>query len=501
MRDLGNSFGKMRLIGLCFAKVNGIHITPFLKGIRFRSSLIQLPKIQLKFLTLPTHKMSNKWPHFIEPTIKNSTLCPVNKPKVVHIVGAGYVGLTLGAYFLRQSDFKVVFIDNNSELIFDLRNGKIPVFEPNLREILEEAHIKGRVSYALDSDIHTVSILFICITTAKDSQSNPVFDYFEKAALRYLEADAKVFIRSTVLVGTASQVSLLLKSKDLNKIELYSCPERTAEGIALEEIEKFPQLLGVEHPENPNEKVLEILASLGLSNAMIGSWQEIEFAKLLCNVWRDYTFAFSNSMNLFALERSISFTNSIAIANRDYPRASIPSPGPVGGPCLTKDTYLLGKTSSKFLELSLSARRWNEIFEEQISSAIYQFVEILSPVRIIVAGLAFKGHPVTNDFRNSFGKDLLYRFSTSGFSTKLAYWDPIVELSDFSRIHNLEELSSLPPNSVIIVANNNHTIANFINEKKKSSWKTSNLSIVDIGGLIRNTDELFELINLGNLKL
>ena len=128
-------------------------------------------------------------------------------------------------------------------------------------------------------------------------------------------------------------------------------------------------------------------------------------------------------------------------------------------------------------------------------------MEILSPVRIIVAGLAFKGHPVTNDFRNSFGKDLLYRFSTSGFSTKLAYWDPIVELSDFSRIHNLEELSSLPPNSVIIVANNNHTIANFINEKKKSSWKTSNLSIVDIGGLIRNTDELFELINLGNLKL
>jgi intracellular sulfur oxidation DsrE/DsrF family protein len=77
----------------------------------------------------------------------------------------------------------------------------------------------------------------------------------------------------------------------------------------------------------------------------------------------------------------------------------------------------------------------------------------------------------------------------------------MIELSDFSRIHNLEELYSLPPNSVIIIANNNHAIANFINEKKKSSWKTSNLSIVDIGGLIRNTDELFELTNLENLKL
>ena len=501
MRDLGNRFGKMRLIGLCFAKVNGIHITPLLKGIRFLSSFIQLPKIQLKFLTLPTHKMSNKWPRFIEPKLKNSTLCPVNQPKVVHIVGAGYVGLTLGAYFLRKSDYKVVFIDNNSELIFDLGNGKIPVFEPNLREILEGAQSKGQVSYALDSDIDSVSLLFICITTAKDSQSNPVIDYFEKAALRYLEADAKVFIRSTVLVGTASQVSQLLKSKDLNRVKVYSCPERTAEGVALQEIEKFPQLLGVEHPENPNEKVLEILASLGLSNVIIGSWQEIEFAKLLCNVWRDYTFAFSNSMNLFALERSISFTNSIAFANRDYPRASIPSPGPVGGPCLTKDTYLLGKTSSTFLELALSARRWNEVFQEQISNAIYQFVERLSPVRIIVAGLAFKGHPVTNDSRNSFGKDLLYRFSTSRFSANLAYWDPMVELNEFYRIHNLEELSLLPPNSIIIIANNNHAIAKFINEKKKNSWKTSNLSIVDIGGLIRNTDESFELINLGNLKL
>jgi len=425
----------------------------------------------------------------------------VSKPKIVHIVGAGYVGLTLGAHFLRQSDYQVVFIDNNSELILNLGNGRIPVFEPGLREILEGAHSKGQVSYALDSDIDSVSLLFICITTAKDSQSNPVIDYFEKAALRYLEVDAKVFIRSTVLVGTASQVSHLLKSKDLNRVEVFSCPERTAEGVALQEIEKFPQLLGVEHPENPNEKVLEILASLGLDNAIIGSWQEIEFAKLICNVWRDYTFAFSNSMNLFALERSICFTNSIAIANRDYPRASIPSPGPVGGPCLTKDTYLLGKTSSTFLELALSARKWNEVFEEQISNAIYQFVERLSPMRIIVAGLAFKGHPVTNDFRNSFGKNLLDRFRASGFSTNLAYWDPMVDLNDFSRIHNLGELSLLPPNSVIVIANNNHAIANFINEKKKNSWKTSNLSIVDIGGLIRNTDELFELINLGNLKL
>ena len=152
-------------------------------------------------------------------------------------------------------------------------------------------------------------------------------------------------------------------------------------------------------------------------------------------------------------------------------------------------------------KLALIARRWNEEFEEQISNAIYQFVERLSPVRIIVAGLAFKGHPVTNDFRNSFGKNLLDRFRASGFSTNLAYWDPVVELNDISRINNLEELSSLPPNSVIVIANNNHAIANFINEKKKNSWKTSNLSIVDIGGLIRNADELFELINLGNLKL
>lgn len=412
------------------------------------------------------------------------------------------MGLTLGAYFLLKSEYKVVFTDKNSDLVFDLKSGKIPVFEPNLREILEQAQAKGRVSYEHDSDLHTVSILFICITTAKDSQSNPILDYFEKAASGYLEPDAKVFIRSTVLVGTALRASQLLKSKNLDGIEIYSCPERTAEGVALHEIEEFPQLLGVERPENPNKKVLAILASLGLNNAIIGSWQEIEFAKLLCNVWRDYTFAFSNSMNLFALERSISFTNSIAIANYDYPRASIPSPGPVGGPCLTKDTYLLGQSSSKFLELALSARRWNEIFDEHIMSAIYQFVDTRNPVQIVIAGIAFKGHPVTNDFRNSFGKELLYRFSKSVFSTKLAYWDPIVELSDFARIHDLEELSSLPPKSVLVIANNNHAIANFINAKGiTASWRTSNLTIVDIGGLIRNSDESFELINLGNLKL
>ena len=97
----------------------------------------------------------------------------------------------------------------------------------------------------------------------------------------------------------------------------------------------------------------------------------------------------------------------IKAANNGYPRDRIPVPSPgVGGPCLTKDGYLL-KYSAQGLEaqprMSLLAREVNERIPHALLEVIENFLKGLGKprVKVVLIGLAFKGQPETSDLRDS----------------------------------------------------------------------------------------------------
>ena len=97
-----------------------------------------------------------------------------------------------------------------------------------------------------------------------------------------------------------------------------------------------------------------------------------------------------------------------------YPRTNLAIPGPVGGPCLEKDPYILAEGLEPFglkPEITLSARRVNERLPEEVgcrrrgaASAMPGF-----PARPVVAvlGLAFKGRPATDDLRGTMARPIL----------------------------------------------------------------------------------------------
>ena len=138
-----------------------------------------------------------------------------------------------------------------------------------------------------------------------------------------------------------------------------------------------------------------------------GSLEGAEMVKILNNTFRDVKFAYANDMALLARELGLDLHRLIAAANDGYPRDKIPVPSPgVGGPCLTKDGYLL-KYSAKGLQsqprLTDLAREVNEQMPHALLKEIENFLKGLgkTQVKVLLVGLAFKGQPETSDLRDS----------------------------------------------------------------------------------------------------
>ena len=89
------------------------------------------------------------------------------------IIGAGYVGLVTGVCF---ADFgnEVICVDNAKEKITDLKNGKIPIYEPGLDELVKKNLNSNRLNFTtnIGKAVKQSKIIFICVGTPTKKKSN-----------------------------------------------------------------------------------------------------------------------------------------------------------------------------------------------------------------------------------------------------------------------------------------------------------------------------------------
>ena len=143
------------------------------------------------------------------------------------MIGTGYVGLVSGVCF---SDIgNVVYcVDKDKKKIDLLNDGKIPIYEPGLEEILKRNHKKNRLIFTTDlkSAVLKSDIIFICVGTPTKKNKN-------SADLRYVFSVAKelkkfikkykiIITKSTVPVTTGDKIETILKSLKKKKISRYS---------------------------------------------------------------------------------------------------------------------------------------------------------------------------------------------------------------------------------------------------------------------------------------
>ena len=151
-----------------------------------------------------------------------------------------------------------------------------------------------------------------------------------------------------------------------------------------------------------------LFARLGATVA-VSSPEAAEAAKLFANVQRDVTFALANELALASEALALDFGEIVAASRQGYARFALARPGPVGGPCLSKDGALLAHSPRGSFGLARAARAVNESLLDHVMQAVARHVGARAHPVVAVLGLAFKGDPPSADRRGSFGVALAAR--------------------------------------------------------------------------------------------
>ena len=314
-----------------------------------------------------------------------------NPLDVVVVGGCGHVGLPL-ALSLADCGYKVGIDDIDGVKIEQVRSGSVPFLENGAEELLRRLLPTGRLELASDpSLLRRTDTVVLVIGTPIDEFMNPsvrIFDRVVDDLIPHLRDGSLVVLRSTVFPGTTESVERRLRAAGIDA-EVVFCPERIAEGHALEEIRSLPQLIGAS-TDNAFEKASKLFDRLGVQVVRTAPL-EAELAKLLTNTWRYMKFAIANQFFQIVHRSGLDYNNVLDAIRRDYPRASdLPGPGFAAGPCLLKDTMQLSAFTPDHFPMGQAAMQINEGLPNYIVDTLNSR-RPLSGRTLGILGMAFKG--------------------------------------------------------------------------------------------------------------
>jgi len=180
------------------------------------------------------------------------------------------------------------------------------------------------------------------------------------------------------------------------------CPERIAQGCAVDELRQLPQIIsGSDARALRHARAL--FAPLGVDLVELGL-QEAETAKLFLNAWRYVGFGTANQFYHIATSRGLDFDRIRTAIMHKYPRAAgFPRSGFTAGPCLFKDTMQLAACCRHTFSLGHAAMLVNETMPdcvlEQARKELAKSGRGLASATCGILGMAFK--PDNDDERES----------------------------------------------------------------------------------------------------
>jgi UDP-N-acetyl-D-mannosaminuronic acid dehydrogenase len=386
--------------------------------------------------------------------------------RTVCIIGLGYVGLTL-AIIMAEAGYTVWGVEINQGFTDKIVTGKAHFFEPGLDERLDHQLQAGRllVVNSLPDD-PAVSLYIITVGTPLDQDGRVRMDMVKRVtteiAAQLKDGDA-VVLRSTVKIGTTRDVVLPILAATGRDFDIGFCPERTLEGRALYELTHLPQIVGA-NSERGAIRLAQVFNALTPTVIRVRDPETAEMIKLIDNTSRDVGFAFANEVARLCGAVGISAAEVITFGKLGYARTQLPMPGPVGGPCLSKDGHILIESMldrGVMPEIASAARTINERLMVEVAEYLAGEVKPwyrTDALKITVMGLAFKGQPETNDLRGSTAIPLLAELRRLLPGARLYGYDPIVSAEDLSGL-GLTPAASLDvafDGAHLVIVHNNH---------------------------------------------
>ena len=318
---------------------------------------------------------------------------------IIVVGGCGHVGLPLGVA-LAESAGTVVLLDIAESAVARVNGGDVPFLEPGLETALQSVRAAGTLVATTDpACVSSAEVVVIVIGTPVDEHLNPdpnaVVAAIDEIA-GHMRDGQLVVLRSTVYPGVTALVERHLAARGLT-VDVAFCPERIAEGKAMEELRSLPQIIGA----TTDAARLRARALFGtLTDTLIDtSPEEAELAKLFTNTWRYIKFATANQFLMIANDHGLDFDRIRDAITLDYPRAAdMPRAGFAAGPCLFKDTMQLAAFNDNGFHIGHAAMLVNEGLPLYVVSQIERDAD-LSTLTVGILGMAFKAE--SDDIRSS----------------------------------------------------------------------------------------------------
>ena len=329
----------------------------------------------------------------------------------IAVVGTGYVGLVTGTCFAETGN-QVICIDIDADKVEKMKNGIIPIYEPNLDTIFERNISAKRLSFttSLEDGIKDAEIIFLALPTPPGEDGSADLSYILGVAeqLGKLITEYKVIVdKSTVPVGTAEKVHAVIAKNAQVDFAVVSNPEFLREGFAVTDFMK-PDRVVIGTRDERARKVME-----SLYRPFVRQGNPIYFMDEKSAELTKYA---ANSF----LATKITFMNEVANfcelvgADVDQVRVGIGSDSRIGkrflfpgigygGSCFPKDVQALVKSGEDLnfkFEILSAVLKVNQEQKTILFPKIKNFFRgDLLGKKIAVWGLAFK--PDTDDIREA----------------------------------------------------------------------------------------------------
>jgi UDPglucose 6-dehydrogenase len=357
----------------------------------------------------------------------------------VCIIGTGYVGLVTGTCFAHMGN-QVICVDVDESKVDQLKRGIPPIYEPGLKELIEENLAENRLSFTTDTAkaVSNSEVIFVAVGTPKDEDGSADLRHVLEAARAIgeaLEEYKVIVVKSTVPLGSCDKIKEyiqeVLDQRGVNSdFDVVSNPEFLKEGKAVNDF-MSPDRVVIGTDSNRAREMMQALYKSFFRASDRILFMDIRSAEL--------TKYAANAM----LATRLSFINEIAAvceatgADVEHIRLGIGSderigrrylfPGlGYGGSCLPKDVKALINTAKELgVDLSI-LRAVDEVNQNQkvrLISRIESFYGGKIPAGNIFAvwGLSFK--PETDDVRESPAHEIISKLIEKGAGIQV--YDPV----------------------------------------------------------------------------
>ena len=330
----------------------------------------------------------------------------------VTVVGTGYVGLISGVGFA-DLGLNVTCVDCDEKKIQDLLDGKMPIYEMGLEEILKRNVRNGRLTFSTDlqSAVERSLVIFIAVGTPGGPDGDPDLSQVEAVAHAVAESmnEYKVIVtKSTVPVGTGKWIQKLIAERLKNKVkfDVVSNPEFLREGSAIEDFMRPDRVVIGGESAQAIAIVKDIYRPLYLIDTpfVVSNLETAEMIKYASNAFLATKISFINETANLCEKVGADIhhvARAMGLDRRIGPKFLHAGPG-FGGSCFPKDVSALARMGQKLgsrMRIAESVVEANQLQRELVLKKMEIALEGLANKRIGVWGLSFK--PNTDDIRES----------------------------------------------------------------------------------------------------